>query len=83
MSTVKHHFMLTNDETETSHNISYKGKLCSNFEFEKKIVLKSNCGNYYTGKKKKSLVYIFTVDKFYNMKITTQYDCKNVWSQVR
>lgn len=73
MSTVKHHFMLTNDETETSHN----------FEFEKKIVLKSNCGNYYTGKKKKSLVYIFTVDKFYNMKITTQYDCKNVWSQVR
>lgn len=70
--------MLTNDETETSHNISYKGKLCSNFEFEKKIVLKSNCGNYYTGKKKKSLVYIFTVDKFYNMKITTQYDCKNV-----
>lgn len=23
------------------------------------------------------------MDKFYNMKITTQYDCKNVWSQVR
>lgn len=32
---------------------------------------------------KKSLVYIFKMNKFYNMKVTTQCDCKNVLNQVK